>query len=156
MKKFWVTISAPHGSADRKGTNIAPEDPGRVVFEEGIGQQGACKADKEECIENIPLQECLEKERKEKDEREPGSKPVEPRVHVEEVRNDRNVGWYDELDIDNGEVHLTNKRKRYCCCGNEGDQRVCTIIKEDQFRRPAYIDHIVKHAEDRKERHDIG
>jgi len=31
----------PDGSADRKGTNIAPEDPGRVVFEEEIGQQGA-------------------------------------------------------------------------------------------------------------------
>ena len=45
---------APDGSADRQGTDIAPEDPGRVVFEEEIGQQGTCKADKEQCIENIP------------------------------------------------------------------------------------------------------
>jgi len=90
----------PDGSTDRKGTDIAPEDPGRVVFEEEIGKQGTGQADKEQCIENIPVQECLEKERKEKDEREPGIKPVESGVHVDEVRNDRNISWYDELDID--------------------------------------------------------
>lgn len=68
----------PDGSADRQGTDIAPEYPERVVFEEELDQQGACKADKEECIENISEQERLEKERKEKDSERAGASPLNP------------------------------------------------------------------------------
>jgi hypothetical protein len=68
----------PDGSSDRMGTDSAPEYPDQVVFEEEIGKQGIGQAEKEQCIENIPVQECLEKERKENDERKPGIKPLNP------------------------------------------------------------------------------
>ena len=60
MMKPWVTISAADGSPDREGTDIAPEDPGRVVFKPEVGQQGTGQADKKQRIVDVAVHEGFE------------------------------------------------------------------------------------------------
>ena len=48
------------GSPDRKGTDIAPEDAGRVVLKEEVRQQGAGQAEKKQCIVNVADHDGLE------------------------------------------------------------------------------------------------
>ena len=86
-------------------------------------------------------------------EREPGGNPVEPRVHVDEVCHHGHIGRDDDLEIDDREIHLADKGDEKNRCGDERDQRVGAVIEQDQFCRPADIDHIVQQAIQCKE-HD--
>ena len=101
----------------------------------------------------LPSTRVLSTRVDEEDQGKPGCQPVESRVHVDEVCDHRYVGGYDDLEVDNGEIHLAEHGGDKEGCGDEGDQRVGTVIEEDQFCRPADIDHIVQQAVERKEHH---
>ena len=141
----------PDGSTYGQSPDIAPEDPGRVVLKQEICQQSTGQADKEQGIVDSAGHDRFEDKSAQNDQGEPGCQTIESRVHIDEICHDGYVRRDENLEVDQREIHFSKKGDKKQGCGDKGDQGVGTVIEQDQFCRPADIDHVIQHAEERKE-----
>lgn len=144
----------PDGGSYRQCSNVAPEHPGRISFVPVIGSNRSCHAHDKQDIWDIPEKIGLEEEGDEDHRGETGRKPVQTRMHVDEVCSNRDVEREDDLKIENAELDGAGNWKCNSRDRDERNKEKGTIIEEDQLRRPPDVDDVVEKPEKREEKDD--